>query len=238
MLSSYDPVNVPFFSDELYRYLHWSEVKSKGWDRKINYTMKEYRDLYDKTQELRQRLEKESGDVVKAIDLEKMAYALGKHAQHKKEGGVDDENDKALKGPSPNRRRKRNPEESNSLVSVCRRKGPRGSPTFDELGYELDYELVAQEGIEFDFEKQEKEERRKAEIMGILRFEFSPHWDERVARDLGIAYHEVGMEEYEQWRQRGFKIKPGEFENPSQEERDRILKIRRGSLLRKGSKRR
>ena len=106
ILSTYDPVNIPFFSDELFRYLHWSEGKGKGWDRKINYTIKEYRELYQKTQELRQRLEKESGDVVKAIDLEKMAYALGKHAQRQKDSGLDDDNDKELKAPPPKRRRK------------------------------------------------------------------------------------------------------------------------------------
>ena len=109
ILSSYDPVKIPFFSDELFRYLHWSEGKSKGWDRKINYTIKEYRDLHEKSQELRQRLEKESGKTVKTIDLEKMAYALGKHAQRQKDNGVtddNDKNDKSLRAPSPKRRRK------------------------------------------------------------------------------------------------------------------------------------
>lgn len=106
IMSSYDPVKIPFFSDELFRYLHWSEGKGKGWDRKITYTLKEYRDLYEKTQELRQRLEKESGNVVKAVDLEKMAYALAKHTQRQKENEADDEPDKALRAPSPKRRRK------------------------------------------------------------------------------------------------------------------------------------
>lgn len=106
ILSSYDPVKIPFFSDELFRYLHWSEGKGNGWDRKINYSLKENRDLYEKTQELQQRLEEESGDVVKAIDLEKMAYVLGKNAQRQKDSGVEDENDKELKAPPPKRRRK------------------------------------------------------------------------------------------------------------------------------------
>ena len=106
ILSSYDPVKIPFFSDELFRYLHWSEGKGNGWDRKINYSIKEYRDLYEKTQELRQRLEKESGDVVKAIDLEKMAYAIGKDAQRQKDSAVEDENDKEVKAPPAKRRRK------------------------------------------------------------------------------------------------------------------------------------
>lgn len=77
-LSCYDPIKAPFFSDELFRYLHWSDTKGKGWDRKIGYTMKEYKTMFDKAQVLRNRLEKESGETVKAIDLEKMAYVLGK----------------------------------------------------------------------------------------------------------------------------------------------------------------
>lgn len=108
ILSSYDPVQIPFFSDELFRYLHWSEGKGNGWDRKINYTIKEYRDLYHKTQELRQRLGEESGDTVKAIDLEKMAYALAKLAQRQKDDGADDDNDKEVKAP-PSKRRRKNP---------------------------------------------------------------------------------------------------------------------------------
>ncbi|KAL9065790.1 MAG: hypothetical protein Q9161_008015 [Pseudevernia consocians] len=35
-------------------------------------------------------------------------------------------------------------------------------------------------------------------------------WDDRVARDLGIAYHEVGIEEYEEWQKKGFKAKKGD----------------------------
>lgn len=77
-LSCYDPIKVPFFSDELFRYLEWSDTKGKGWDRKIGYTMKEYKTMFDKAQLLRNRLETESGKTVKAIDLEKMAYVLGK----------------------------------------------------------------------------------------------------------------------------------------------------------------
>lgn len=34
-------------------------------------TMKEYKDLFERVQALRKRLEKESGQVVKAIDVEK-----------------------------------------------------------------------------------------------------------------------------------------------------------------------
>jgi len=115
-LSCYDPIKVPFFSDELFRYLHWSDAKGKGWDRKISYTMKEYKTLFDKMQVLRKRLKTVSGKTVKAIDLEKMAYALGKGGQvepasrigtmggKRGHGGVEEE-DEAPQPPWPKRRR-------------------------------------------------------------------------------------------------------------------------------------
>lgn len=115
-LSCYDPIEVPFFSDELFRYLHWSDTKGKCWDRKISYTMKEYKTMFDRTQVLRKRLETESGETVKAIDLEKMAYVLGKGGEVEPAsksgtvGGkrghdrVEEDND-ALRPSSPKRRR-------------------------------------------------------------------------------------------------------------------------------------
>jgi len=122
-LSCYDPIKVPFFSDELFRYLHWSDTKAKGWDRKISYTFKEYQTMLGKTQVLRKRLETESGETVKAIDLEKMAYALGKGgeveptsmmgtAERKREHGKLEEDGEAPQPPSLKRRRggsRRNP---------------------------------------------------------------------------------------------------------------------------------
>ncbi len=110
LLSCYDPVKIPFFSDELYRYLHWEEGKSKGWDRKINYTIKEYKSLFERVTELRERLEKESGKTVSAIDIEKAAYVLGKDAlpsPRKLPSDAEDAGgDKALQPPPPKRRRK------------------------------------------------------------------------------------------------------------------------------------
>ncbi|KAI4172980.1 MAG: hypothetical protein LQ348_006665 [Seirophora lacunosa] len=88
LLCVYDPENVPFFSDELFRWLHWEEedaggaqedkkgrAKGKtgeGWARKIKYTAKEYGSLVEKTGSLRERL----GSEVKAVDVERVAWAL------------------------------------------------------------------------------------------------------------------------------------------------------------------
>lgn len=114
LLSCYDPVRVPFFSDELYRYLHWEDAKSKGWDRKINYTIKEYKTLFERVAELRERLEKQSGVGVSAVDIEKAAYVLGKDVLPDSKtvplDTEDAEGDKTLRPPSPKRRRKAMPE--------------------------------------------------------------------------------------------------------------------------------
>ena len=110
LLSCYDPAKVPFFSDELYRYLHWEDAKLKGWDRKINYTAKEYKSLCEKVTELRERLEKDSGKEVSAIDIEKAAYVLGKDALPNSRKfpleTEDAEGNKAIPPPPSKRRRK------------------------------------------------------------------------------------------------------------------------------------
>ena len=149
LLSCYDPSNLPFFSDELYRYTHWEEAKNKGWDRKIGYTMKEYKELFKRVHEMKTRLESESKTSVNAVDIEKAAYVLGKEAQRypsflKRKD--DEENDTALQPPPPKKRKKRTPSPiplGIQRVSECRRKGLRGSPTYDELGFELDKEVSA-----------------------------------------------------------------------------------------------
>ena len=89
-----------------------------------------------------------------------------------------------------------------------------------------------------------EDDKKKREIMGIednKDDEAAKHkeaWDDRVARDLGIHFHEVGMEEYEEWQRRGFKADPQDFRNLSQEEKDRLMGLMSGSALRKGSKHR
>lgn len=256
-LSCYDPINVPFFSDELYRYLHWEDGRSKGWDRKIGYTMKEYKSLYDRLQTLRERLEKDTGDIVPAINVEQVAYVLGKRAQQQgprlgkrdaSEGNSEEE-----QSPPPKKKGKKAtpPPPNEGPVAVCLRKGPRGSPTYDEAGYELDFDFIlkssrrprrlGKRGMKRLQEKQ-KEDERKKELMEVTEEQARKFYmgamDDKVARDLGIAYHEVGIEEYEEWHKRGFRRKEGELENLDDEERKRLDKLVTGCALRKGSKHR
>lgn len=63
-------------------------------------------------------------------------------------------------------------------------------------------------------------------------------WDDLVARDFGLAYHEVGIEEYEQWQEKGFKTKPEKLRDLPSEEQDRLMNLMKGCALRKGSKHR
>ncbi|KAL8658763.1 MAG: hypothetical protein Q9226_000788 [Calogaya cf. arnoldii] len=274
LLSCYDPVTIPFFSDELFRWLHWQtdvegntkKRKSKGIEddgnanRKISYTAKEYASIFEKTTVLRNRLSEESGETITAVDIEKAAYKISKSAQEEKSTGAlsNDPGEavetKALCPPSPKRRKTKTPEPSEPKMAStkCLQRGPRGSPTYDELGYELDYDYIAnhtgrrpravptKRGQE-KLEQSQRGDERKAEIMGRpadMNVPEGAAWDDRVANDLGKAFHEVGMEEYEEWAKKGFKIKKGEFDDPSEEEKERLFKLQKGCALRKGSKHR
>ncbi|KAL8798696.1 MAG: hypothetical protein Q9200_007718 [Gallowayella weberi] len=128
LLSCYDPETIPFFSDELFQWLHLQpdvknsntkKRKSKGNDddgnsnRKINYTAKEYASIFEKTTALRQRLSQEAGKTITAVDIEKAAYTIGKTAENDKARGrigVEPEapvETKDLCPPSPKRRKTR-----------------------------------------------------------------------------------------------------------------------------------
>ncbi|EMC97577.1 hypothetical protein BAUCODRAFT_33291 [Baudoinia panamericana UAMH 10762] len=79
--------DLPFFSDELYRWAMFDEVmvsgkaEKVGWQREIKYTIPEYRELLLRVAGFRDRFSKESGRNVQAIDVEKVAYVLAKSAE-------------------------------------------------------------------------------------------------------------------------------------------------------------
>jgi peptidoglycan hydrolase CwlO-like protein len=75
VLSVLAPDWCPFFSDELYRWCVWDESntgKGRGWKRKITYTDKQYRVLFNKVLDARERLG------VQAVEIEKVAWVLGR----------------------------------------------------------------------------------------------------------------------------------------------------------------
>lgn len=86
LLSVYSPEEVPFFSDELFRWTHWDSPGKTGWLRSIKYNVTEYKEILASIEELTKRLG------VKAVDAEKVAYVLGKE-KVELESGVESEED-------------------------------------------------------------------------------------------------------------------------------------------------
>jgi hypothetical protein len=78
LLSVKAPEYVPFFSDELYRWACWNSTS--GWKQEIKYTEKVYLELFDRVQKVRDRVSSDLGGKVSALDVEKVAYVLGKQA--------------------------------------------------------------------------------------------------------------------------------------------------------------
>ncbi|MCJ1313340.1 hypothetical protein MMC25_007017 [Agyrium rufum] len=72
---------VPFMGDEFFRWVCWDE--RSGWARAMKYDWKEYGMLWEGVTSVRERLNGAKGDLegeVKAVELEKVAYVLGKMA--------------------------------------------------------------------------------------------------------------------------------------------------------------
>lgn len=78
LLSVFDSETAPFFSDELYRWCMFEPGNGKGWDRTIKYNLKEYQELCGKVDSLRERFRKDHEIRLSAVDIEKVAYVLGK----------------------------------------------------------------------------------------------------------------------------------------------------------------
>lgn len=87
------------------------------------------------------------------------------------------------------------------------------------MGYELDYKKIAKSSgrprplgkraMERIAVKQ-KEDERKAVLMGASDRSYATQtaaWEDRVARDLGLAFHEVGIEEFEKVVRTGISFK-------------------------------
>ena len=81
LLSCYDSERIPFFSDELFRWCFWEDKPGHHWDRTIKYTLKEYLEMLVKVDETRQLFKEQFDKDVTALDLEKVAYVLGKRGQ-------------------------------------------------------------------------------------------------------------------------------------------------------------
>lgn len=106
LLSMYDPDAIPFFSDELSRYIHFEETKAKSGHAttSVSHTMKEYNAICETVQSIRDRVSSESKQEVRAVDIEMAAHEFGKPSRRCTE---DDENEAAMvPEEKPRKRRK------------------------------------------------------------------------------------------------------------------------------------
>ena len=60
------------------------------------------------------------------------------------------------------------------------------------------------------------------------------HARDRVTRDLGMQYHEVGLTALEEWGRRGFQLGEGFFKKITEEEKERVWRLMCGCAFRKG----
>lgn len=82
LLNTYDCEKVAFFSDELFRWSMFEGAKGRGWDRKIKYSIGEYKQMFPVVKALRERLGKceGKGRGFTALEAEMAAYVIGRRA--------------------------------------------------------------------------------------------------------------------------------------------------------------
>ncbi|KAF2770085.1 hypothetical protein EJ03DRAFT_242628, partial [Teratosphaeria nubilosa] len=85
LLSVHNPTHIPFFSDELYQWSHFRDppgrtkaTAGKGWERRIEYSATAYLSLYERVEALRVRMQEVEGEEVRALEVEKVGYVLGR----------------------------------------------------------------------------------------------------------------------------------------------------------------
>lgn len=138
------------------------------------------------------------------------------------------------------------PKEEDTATRLLRA-GRNGPPVYDEMGFELDYDKVGGGGrpskqamlnrMDRAVARAERKGAVKARVMGMeeekVSFDVERAWDDRVSRDLGIPFHKVGAEQFEEWEKKGFKANPRDFENLGKEEEERLDFLQAGCALRK-----
>ena len=115
LLNVFSPAEVPFFSDELFRWTHWDGKGKTGWGRSIKYNVTEYKELLASVEALRKRLG------VRAVDAEKVAYVLGKEnvdIDVDFEGGDDEAGDEEVRDKIVGNKIKGNTEGDREIAEV------------------------------------------------------------------------------------------------------------------------
>ncbi|KAF2665951.1 hypothetical protein BT63DRAFT_44740 [Microthyrium microscopicum] len=138
---------------------------------------------------------------------------------------------------------------------ICHKKGPNGSPTYDEGGFQVDWKKVDKwtkpraynknriVNESRDYMDTEFEERQK---MFEIFFDGGPEFDmdfwdwgfymkDQLSKDLGIPYHQITSASFRNWQELGFEKQNAKtwWHEPNEEEKKRESKMRRGGGLRK-----
>ena len=138
----------------------------------------------------------------------------------------------------------------------CYEKGPKGSQTYDEGGFQLDYHKVADwmkpkaynksamvYGMERHLKRKEEEDARMmaAIFQGGKGPEEGGIWliellKDKVSKDLGVAFHKVTPTTVEEWAAKGYpKEDPKSYVHSTltKEEQKRFMSLLMGTSLRK-----
>ncbi|KAI0109521.1 hypothetical protein GGR51DRAFT_569818 [Nemania sp. FL0031] len=138
----------------------------------------------------------------------------------------------------------------------CHKEGPRGHPTYDSAGFELDYNKVADwmrpqpysrsrvvGGMNKRLARGEREQREVFDIFFVEGDEpdsntaltANDHVKDHISKDLGMPWHQIGPKQAREWQEKGFEKKKFSewWREPNAEECKRMSKMMSGASLRK-----
>ncbi|KAI8635243.1 hypothetical protein F5Y19DRAFT_407109 [Xylariaceae sp. FL1651] len=111
-------------------------------------------------------------------------------------------------------------------LHVCYKNGPHGKPTYDGAGFQLNYKKVAEwmrpksysksravKGMENSLARGAREQRdifRSFFVHGdepdySQSFIVEDYIKDRISKDLGIPWHQIGPQQAYEWEQKGFQ---------------------------------
>lgn len=148
----------------------------------------------------------------------------------------------------------KDPNNTFHVIHLCHSRGKNGRPTYDNAGFQLDFKAVSDWMKPFRpraltvkqcerLEKKVDNDRKMADIFfeeGAKPAEFDAHYQmgalkDRVSKDLGIMWHEVGLSQVQEWERKGYtKAKNGEYREFSEEYKQRMMDFMSGASLRSG----
>ncbi|KAF4463719.1 Adenine nucleotide alpha hydrolase [Fusarium albosuccineum] len=153
------------------------------------------------------------------------------------------------------RKARADPSHSFHHLYVCHKKGPNGSPTYDDAGFQLDYDKVAKwmkptaynkkamvNGMNRRLEEDAKEVKAMTESFfidgkgpgGGHTSDYKFYLQDHVSKDLGVPWHQIDSKKVAEWANSFDKIDANEWwREPNEEERKRFMKMLGGASLRK-----